>query len=69
MCELRYEMHSWEAIADCADGTRIEKRFPYNEGGNYLAENERQYELECWLIEEAEKHGGCTFYTVNFIYE
>lgn len=62
-------MNMWEAIAEYADGTRIEKRFPYMENGNYLAENERQYELECWLVEQAEEHGGCTYYTVNFVCE
>lgn len=53
----------WNAVAEYADGTRIEKDFPYNEGGNYNAECERQYELEAWLIEQ---HEGCTFYSVSY---
>jgi hypothetical protein len=36
----------WNAVAEYADGTRVEKNFPYNEGGNYSAECERQYELK-----------------------
>ena len=54
----------WNAVAEYADGTRIEKNFPYYEDGNYQAECERQYELEAWLIE---RHEGCTFYSVNYI--
>ena len=54
----------WEACAEYADGTSIRKTFPYNENGNYSRENERQYELECWLIE---RHPGCTWYNVNYI--
>ena len=54
----------WNAVAEYADGTRIEKNFPYYEDGNYQAECERQHELEAWLIEQ---HEGCTFYSVNYI--
>ena len=54
----------WNAVAEYADGTRIEKNFPYYEDGNYQAECERQYELEAWLIE---RHEGCTFYSVSYI--
>lgn len=54
----------WFAVAEYADGTRVEKSFPYREGGNYHAECERQYEIEAWLIG---RHDGCTFYSV--IYE
>ena len=32
----------WYAVAEYADGTRIEKYFPYHENGNYNAECERQ---------------------------
>lgn len=49
------------------DGTRIEKLFHYQENGNWLLENKRQNELECWLIEQAEEHGGCTFYSVAYV--
>lgn len=59
----------WEAIAEYMDGTRIEKNFPYCEEGNYKRECERQYDLECWLIEQGEKHGGCTFYSVAYVDE
>lgn len=55
----------WEAVAEYADGTRIEKMFPYCENGNWLAENERQYPIECWLIEEA--HEDCVWYSVNYV--
>ena len=54
----------WEAVAEYADGTRIEKTFPYNEGGNYAMENERQYEIECWLLEQ---HPDCTYYSVCYV--
>ena len=30
----------WNAVAEYEDGTRIERNFPYNEGGNYIAECE-----------------------------
>lgn len=59
----------WEAIAEYMDGTRIEKLFPYQENGNWLLENKRQNELECWLIEQAEKHKGCIFYNVAYVDE
>lgn len=54
----------WLATADYADGTHIEKKFPYTENGNYGLECERQYEMECWLIEA---HDGCTFYSVDYV--
>ena len=57
----------WNAVGEYADGTRIEKNFPYYERGNYNLECEKQYQLECWLIEEGEKHGGCTFFSVAYI--
>lgn len=47
-----------------ADGTRIEKEFPYNEGGNYSAECKRQYEIETWLIGQ---HDCCTYYSVSYM--
>lgn len=54
----------WEAVAEYANGSRIEKKFPYNEGGNYMLENERQYEIECWLLE---RHPDCTYYSVCYV--
>ena len=54
----------WNAVAEYADGTRIEKNFPYREAGNYQAECERQCELEAWLIGQ---HEGCTYYSVSYL--
>lgn len=56
----------WNAVAEYADGTRIERNFPYNEGFSYIAECERQHELETWLLEQ---HEGCIFLSVSFIEE
>ena len=56
----------WYAVAEYADGTRIEKYFPYHENGNYSAECERQYDIECWLISQ---HEDCTFYSVAYFEE
>lgn len=53
----------WIATAEYDDGTCIEKYFPYNEHGNYLLENERQYEIEYWLLD---RHPGCVFYSVAY---
>lgn len=54
----------WIARAEYEDGTTIEKTFSYNENGNYTLENERQYEIECWLIEA---HEGCVWYSVDYL--
>lgn len=54
----------WNAVAEYEDGTRIEKNFIYRENGNYVAECEKQYQLECWLIEQ---HEGCTYYSVSYV--
>jgi hypothetical protein len=51
----------WEARAEYADGTRVERLFESNPRKN---ENDEQYELECWLIE---RHDGCVWYSVNWI--
>lgn len=56
----------WKAVAEYANGTRIEKCFPYQERGIWTLENERQYDLECWLMEKACEYGDCTFYSVTF---
>ncbi len=56
----------WEARATYADGSECCVYFPYNEGGNYLAESERQYELEAWLLE---RQDGCTWYSVTYVEE
>lgn len=54
----------WLAEAEYADGTSISRYFPYNENGNYNLECERQYQLECWLIE---RNTECVWYSVNYI--
>lgn len=54
----------WLAEADYSDGTHVERRVPYLERGNIREENERQYALECWLLEQAENHGGIEWYSV-----
>jgi len=56
----------WEARAEYADGTTIEKLFPYRERGIYSLECERQYELEWWLLS---RHDDCTWYSVTVINE
>lgn len=60
-------MEKWEAYAECADGTTIKKFFNYTGYPTYTAEQNRQHEIEAWLIEVAcEKHGGCEFYSVSY---
>lgn len=56
----------WEAIAEYANGIRIEKYFPYNENGNYNMECERQYELEAYLLG---LYDNCIYYSVDYIEE
>lgn len=56
----------WNAVAEYADGTRIEKTFHYTEGGDYRAECKRQYEIEAWLLEQ---HEDCTYYSVCYTEE
>ena len=56
----------WNAVAEYADGTRIEKYFLYHENGNYNVECERQYDIECWLLQQ---HEDCTFYSVVYVEE
>ena len=64
--EGRKDKKMWYAVAEYADGTRIEKYFPYHENGNYSAECERQYDIECWLLSQ---HEDCTFYSVVYVEE
>ncbi len=54
----------WVARAEYEDGTSIEKEFPYLEGGNYEKECDRQYQLECWLLE---RDAVCTWYSVDYV--
>lgn len=58
----------WEARAEYADGTEVCKNIPYIPG-NIRQDNEEQYRIECELIEAGEKHGGCTWYSVNYVEE
>lgn len=51
----------WNLRADYEDGTYIDKDM-YDED----ASDERQYELESWLIM---RHEGCTFYSAVWINE
>lgn len=60
--EKEYEWY-WEAYAEYEDGTSVRKYFDPNE---HESENDQQYHLEEWLLT---RHPGCTFYTVNVVYE
>jgi len=53
----------WEARAEYSDGTSVERLFEYDERKD---ENEQQQEIEEWLIS---KHDGCTWYSVNFVFD
>lgn len=59
-------MAIWLAEAEYLDGKRIEKRVPYTENGNYHREEETQYGLECWLVEQ---HNDCVWYSVSVVDE
>lgn len=56
----------WLARAEYRDGTEIEETFPYRENGIYSAECDRQYEIECWLLEQ---HPDCTWLSVVYVEE
>lgn len=51
-------MAHWLCETRCKDGTDISYTRPYCEDGVYMAEENRIYNLECELIDRAEKHGG-----------
>jgi hypothetical protein len=53
----------WLASATYADGTEVEKEFPYT-AENYREEQEEQYRLESWLLDY---HPDCTWYSVSFV--
>lgn len=59
-------MEYWNARATYEDGFEIDRYFPYNADGNPQKENEEQYEIEAWLLEE---HEGCTWYSVDYVKE
>lgn len=56
----------WEAYAEYDDGTVINTTFPYFEHDNVKLENERQQEIEEFLIGA---HDGCKYYSVSYIYD
>ena len=45
----------WEAKAEYADGTTVERTFDYI-SGSIRQDNQAQYDIECWLIE---RHPDC----------
>ena len=52
----------WNAKAKYADGTEIDKDYPYN-ARTYAEECEEQHAIECELIEEnSHKYGECIWY-------
>ena len=59
----RKELTMWEARAEYADGSTVERYFSERPG---IEEAEQQYLLECWLLD---RHPDCTWYSVNYINE
>lgn len=59
-------MGYWEARAEYADGTEVCKNIPYI-AGSIRQDNEEQYRIEYELIERGNNHGGCTWYSVNYV--
>ena len=57
-------MAHWNARATYADGTEIDKDFPYKAGGNYQKEEEEQHRYEELLLEA---HEDCTWYSVAYV--
>ena len=55
-------MKFWWCEAKYKDGTTVEKMFAYKEHGCYLEEEERQYQLEEWLLKY---HEDCVWYNVE----
>lgn len=58
----------WRAVAEYADGTYIEKFFPYEGNGSWKDDNDRQFELEAWLIEGAHTDSVPVWYSVDIDY-
>ena len=54
----------WNAYAEYADGTVVDRNFPYAEDGIYSAECARQFDLEEWLVG---LHEDFIFYSVSYI--
>lgn len=55
--------YCWEAYGEYADGSVIEKRFPYT-SKNYREEQEDEFAIESWLIE---RDVECLYYSVACI--
>ena len=51
----------WEARAEYADGTTVERYFEDDPRTN---DNDQQYAIECWLLSA---HKDCTWYSVNYV--
>ena len=58
----------WVARAKYADGSELEKCFPYTADGNYVRECEEQYEIECWLLER-DTESPVIWYSVDYVDE
>lgn len=50
----------WEARAEYADGTTVERLFSYDES---RGEAEQIHDIEWWLLS---RHDNCTWYSVNY---
>lgn len=55
--------YCWIAYAEYADGSSFERTFPYNEE-NSFSEQERQYELEEYLVN---RYPECIYYSVAVV--
>lgn len=53
----------WEAKAEYADGSYINRYFDDNPD---MGDAEQRYEIEAWLLDRRE---NCTFYSVDWIAE
>ena len=54
----------WNARATYKDGYEVDELFPVKE---YATENEQQYELEWWLLSQAEEHNGIEWFSVDYV--
>ena len=51
----------WEARAEYTDGRYIERWFDEDP---YKSDNEQQYDLECWLLDQGEP----SWFSVTWVY-
>ena len=56
-------MGAWEARAEYADGTTVERIIPVTEFNPHSTDSEQQYAIEEWLLTYRD---GCTWYSVNW---